>query len=65
MATLGSKESVWRTWVLDGLKRLSDDGIIHIELRGYMNFISAPGTRTEKYNTTEMIGIWKDLLAGK
>eukprot|EP01127_Copromyxa_protea_P001063 TRINITY_DN109_c0_g5_i4.p1 TRINITY_DN109_c0_g5~~TRINITY_DN109_c0_g5_i4.p1 ORF type:complete len:527 (-),score=88.28 TRINITY_DN109_c0_g5_i4:87-1667(-) len=62
VASLASKESIWRAWILDGLKTLADDGITHVEVRGFMNFICNPGTLEEKYNNTQIILIWKELL---
>jgi hypothetical protein len=51
-------------WVKEGLKALSDDGVIHIEVRGFMNFINIPGTGVLKYNDTQVIQIWKNILKG-
>eukprot|EP01126_Amoeba_proteus_P034409 TRINITY_DN3428_c0_g2_i17.p1 TRINITY_DN3428_c0_g2~~TRINITY_DN3428_c0_g2_i17.p1 ORF type:complete len:419 (-),score=90.55 TRINITY_DN3428_c0_g2_i17:158-1414(-) len=61
-ASLSSKESIWRSWVLNALQTLVDDGIIHLEVRGFMNFITQPGTTVNAYNDTMMVYLWQDIL---
>eukprot|EP01124_Arcella_intermedia_P003770 TRINITY_DN120_c0_g1_i1.p1 TRINITY_DN120_c0_g1~~TRINITY_DN120_c0_g1_i1.p1 ORF type:complete len:489 (-),score=88.08 TRINITY_DN120_c0_g1_i1:19-1485(-) len=62
-STLASKEAVWRSWILSSLDDLVGDGVIHIEVRGFMNFIRLPGSSIKKYNDSQIIAVWDSLLA--
>jgi len=62
-ASLASKESVWRTWVKAAFLDLIANGVYHVEIRGFMQFIKISGTTKPKYTLSEMVGIFQDIVS--
>jgi adenosine deaminase CECR1 len=62
LETLSAKESIWEEWIAGALKNLSQDGIIHLELRGFYNTITIPNSLVPKYNNSQIILKWLQLI---
>eukprot|EP01130_Rhizamoeba_saxonica_P008914 TRINITY_DN3610_c0_g1_i2.p1 TRINITY_DN3610_c0_g1~~TRINITY_DN3610_c0_g1_i2.p1 ORF type:complete len:318 (-),score=42.37 TRINITY_DN3610_c0_g1_i2:123-1076(-) len=60
MASLLSDEDVWTKIIYDGINSLINDGVQHLEMRGFMNYIMQNGKR--KYNTTQIIFKWLQII---
>eukprot|EP01125_Pyxidicula_operculata_P001526 TRINITY_DN1138_c0_g1_i1.p1 TRINITY_DN1138_c0_g1~~TRINITY_DN1138_c0_g1_i1.p1 ORF type:complete len:475 (+),score=65.03 TRINITY_DN1138_c0_g1_i1:141-1565(+) len=62
MSSLLAKESVWRAHIQQSLKEMVKDGIIHFEVRGFMNYILDESTQRRKYNDSQCLQIWDDII---
>lgn len=61
--SMASEESVWKNWVRSSLLKLVEDGVTHIEIRGFSNFISSNGRKV--YTPAQIVALYLEIIDGK